>query len=398
MSVTRVRSAIAEASKDRRVTENEAKAIHRAATEAVGGRDGGLSLAEARVLADFYTQTQAPGAAVTLGAPARRLFDGLFTGSRIPVGPALGWVTTSLQTVVPFEPGPPLSRAPSSLKQLFEVPLGKDPDLAGGPERVAYVDPGAQRMYLKLTEGRTTRWAGPMPLERPRDPELVHQPLPVRVTATGGVKVTLNPQSASGFLLSGGILAGGSLSVDLGDGRTVTVRGPKASSFAVYRALDEAMPKGTFARTAARFIEEYIAERPSTDSRVITFAKGERPGELTGSDLAHARTLRRLLAGVARGTATPAAQRPAWDARAGRFRAERGQGAALFSVPLDGGRVALVDPRSNRAFFAKPGARNALTSVTGPVSLAGTGAAFSPAGRYFTWSELKVLERRATNG
>lgn len=396
MSVTRVRAAIAEASPDQRVTETEARSIHRAAFEAVAGRDGGLSRSEARVLADFYAETQAPGAAVTLGAPAKRLFDGLFSGRRGPVGPAKAFVANQLRTVVPFEPGPLRTRAPS-VKGLFEVSLGRDPELHRGPERIAFVDPEAQRFYVKLVDGRRTRWAGPLPTAR-KEPVFARAPLPVRVAATGGVKVTVNPTNASGFLLSGGIPGGASLALDLGDGRRVTVQGPLATSFAVYRAIDEALPRGTFARTAGRWLEQAVTERPTTDSRVITFAKGERPGELVGSDLAHARTLRRLLGALGRGRPTPSAHRPTWDARAGRFRTERGTGAALFAVPLAGGRVALVDPRSNRAFFARPGARHALTQVTGPVPLVGTPAAFQPPGRFFTWTELDALGHRATFG
>jgi len=152
-------------------------------------------------------------------------------------------------------------------------------------------------------------------------------------------------------------MRGASLTLDLGNGTQVTVNGPKPSSYEVYRALDAALPRGFFART-----------------------------------------LRRLLAAVAEDSSTLPAQRPAWDSRAGLFRTDQGKGQAPFRVPLASGRTAFIDPKNNRAWFAKEGASHALSTVKGPVTLIGTPAAFGPASRFFTWNELKALESRATGG
>jgi len=390
MSVTSIRSAISAASKDKRITETEGRAIAKAALSDASGAADGLTLGEARVLADFFTAASQPNAEVKVGGPAMRLLQSLLSSNLVPVGTGLQQVTNLLQAATPFEPGPKLARAPS-LGQRFEVPLGVDPELPNGPKRTAFVDPEKKNAYLKLERGGRTSWAGPVPLTRP-GAEGSYVPQTFALTVAGGGKVsTVNN---AGFTLAGGIPAGGSLTVDLGTGSKVTVRGPLAKSWDVFRALDKALPSGVYARTAARFIEEYIAERPATDSRVISLAKGSRPGELEESDLIHARTLRRQLGAVAQGSATNSSAAPKWNASAGLYRAGN---ANFFAVPL-GTRIALIDPKTNTAFFAKEGSGHRLSAVTGPVSLVGTSAAFQRGGRYFTWENVKLLGERATNG
>lgn len=390
MSVTSVRAAITAASKDKRITEAEGKAIATAALANAAGAADGLTLGEARVLADFYTAATQPNAAVPMGAPAKRILDSLLSSNLVPVGPGLQQVKYLLQSSTPFEPGPKLTRAPS-LGQRFEVPLGVDPEVPNGPTRTAFVDPAKKNAYLKLEKSGRTTWAGPIPILRP-GAEVSFVPQPFALSVAGGVTVsTLNPAS---FMLSGGIPAGGSLSIDLGTGAKVTVRGPLAKSWDVFRAIDKALPSGTYARTQARFIEEGIAERPPTDLRVITLAKGTRPGELNDGDLAHARTLRRLLGSIAQGSATTASAAPKWKASAGIYSAGN---ASFFTVPV-GTRIALIDPKTNVAFFAKESSGHRLSAVTGPVSLMGTPAALPRPGRYFTWENLRLLTERATNG
>lgn len=392
MTVTRIRAAIAEASTDKRVTEAEAKKISMAALFAADGSGDGVSTAEAKVLADFFITAQAPGAAVKLGAPAVRVFQSLFFSTNVPVGNARPMVTRTLQDALPFAPGPKLTRAPN-VTGLFELPLGKDAELASGPERTAYLDPEKKRFFLKLATSSGTSWAGPIPMYRPATGSPVPQSFALLVV--GGVKVTPTA-NASSFLLSGGIPAGGSLTLDLGNGTKVKVAGPKAGSYATFKAIDAALPSGYFATARGRFFEEEMNEVASTDSRVISLSKGDRPGELVGSDLELARTLTRQLAAVPQGAATAAAQRPAWSTRAGLFAADKGAGPPLFAVPLASGRIALVDPKHNQVFFAKPGAGHALSAVKGPVALGPL--AFRPVDRFFTWKELKALSERATLG
>ena len=69
------------------------------------------------------------------------------------------------------------------------------------------------------------------------------------------------------------------------------------------KAIDKALPRGVYAQTKARFFDEAIHERPSTDSRVIFLAKGDHPGQLEEGDLQQARRLQRQLVGVGQGTA-----------------------------------------------------------------------------------------------
>ncbi len=393
MTVTRIRAAIAQASSDKRISENDARSIGSAAFLDANGRFDGLSASEAKALAAFYEQATASGSTVTLGAPAKSYFHSLFISNNVPVGMARDVTISQLQQALPFEPGPKLSRAPS-VQNLFQLPLGKDPELPGGPNRTAYFDPEKKRFFLKLTQGSRSSWAGPLPMFRP-DALGRATPQSFQVSVTGGVKVT-SLSTAASFQLSGGIPAGGSLSLDLGNGTKVKVTGPITGSYGVFRALEKALPSGTFARTSGRFFKEEINERPSTDSRVISVWKGDKPGELQPSDLATARTLKRLLASHSTGTATPAVERPAWSSRAGLFASKRGSGQALVEVKLDGGRLALVDPRQNQVFFARAGAGRALRDVTGPVAL--SGAAFLPANRFFTWKELAALSDRAQHG
>ncbi|MFO0598653.1 MAG: hypothetical protein U0228_25325 [Myxococcaceae bacterium] len=390
MSVTSIRSAITAASKDKRVTDAEAKSILQAATLDAAGKPDGLSLDEARALADFFTSVTQPNASVALGNPARRVLESLFASNLVPVGDSLRMVTGMLAQATPFDPTPKLTRAPS-LGKRFEVPYGVDAELPNGPKRTAFVDPAKKDAYVKLEQGGRTTWAGPIPLLRP-GAEVSFVPQPFALSVAGGVKVsTINTSS---ILLSGGIPATGSLSIDLGTGSKITIKGPLTKSWDVFRAIDKALPKGVYARTQARFIQDDIAERPNTDSRVITLAKGNKPGELNDSDLQHARTLQRLLGSFAQGTATPTSQQPKWNSTAGLF--TKGS-APLFTVPVGNGRVALVDPKANQVFFAKQSSHS-LSSVTGPVTLFGTPAAFSQPNRYFTWENLKLLQERATYG
>lgn len=393
MTVTRVRAAITQASADKRITENDAKSIGLAALTGADGKPDGLTTSEAKALAAFYEQATAPGSTVKLGAPAETYFRNLFFSSSVPVGQARNQVISTLQQALPFEPGPKLSRAPST-RNRFELPLGKDPELPNGPNRTAFFDPEKKTFFLKLTKGSRSSWAGPLGMYRPDGPGAA-KPQPFQLSVAGGVKVSSSANPTS-FLLSGGIPAGGSLSLDLGNGTKVKVQGPIRDSYGVFRALERALPSGHFARTGGRWIEEYIRELPSTDSRVISLWKGDKPGELAPADLHVARTLKRVLSNHPEGTAPPAAEAPAWSSRAGLFATKKGSGQALVKVALERGRVALVDPKLNQVFFAKEGASRALREVTGPVPL--TGASFLPANRFFTWKELAALSDRAEHG